>query len=66
MVVQSGVTMKPTALTDTDLTDLEQRLVRGWVIRRDQIQSLIAMARERNEAVRMVQDAAVNQERGHR
>ncbi len=44
--------MKPTALSDVDLSDLELRLVKGWVVRRDQIQALIAMARERNVIVR--------------
>lgn len=55
--------MKPTALTDEALIDLELRLARGWVIRRDQIESLIAMARERNVIVRAQQDAQVNAER---
>lgn len=58
--------MKPMALSDADLSDLELRLAKGWVVRRDQIQSLIAMARERNEVVRQQQDQQVNQERAYR
>jgi hypothetical protein len=40
---------KPIALDDAGLNEIEQRLQKGWVIRRDQIEALIAMARERNE-----------------
>ena len=39
---------KPIALTEADLAEIEMRLAKGWVIRRDQVESLIAMARERN------------------
>lgn len=55
--------MKPTALTDEALVDLELRLARDWVIRRDQIEALIAMARERNMIVRAQQDQSIQQER---
>lgn len=39
---------KPPALSEEALKDIEMRLVKGWVVRRDQTQALIAMARERN------------------
>lgn len=57
--------MKPAALSDIDLADLQMRLARGWVVRRDQIESLIAMALERNVLVRIQQEAAANQERAY-
>lgn len=41
---------KPTALSEPELAEIETRLAKGWVIRRDQIEALIAMARERNAA----------------
>lgn len=40
--------MKPAALTDSEIRELEDRIIRGWVVRRDQWERLIAMARERN------------------
>ena len=46
-----------------DLVDLQLRLAKGWVVRRDQIEALIAMARERNVIVRTQQEAQINQER---
>ena len=57
--------MKPTALSDADLVEIEERLAKGWVVRRDQIESLIAMARERNVVVRLQQDQSVNSERAY-
>lgn len=43
---------KPVALDEAGIAEIEQRLSKGWVIRRDQIATLIAMARERNELVK--------------
>lgn len=40
--------MKPPALSDTEITAIEDRIIRGWVVRRDQWVALLAMARERN------------------
>jgi hypothetical protein len=40
---------KAVTLSDEELTDLEARLNKGWVIRPDQVRALIAMARERNQ-----------------
>ncbi len=42
---------KPTALTDAEIKDIETRLEKGWVVRRDQQEALCAMARERNALV---------------
>lgn len=39
---------KPVALTDEQIREIEDRIIRGWVVRRDQWVALIAMARERN------------------
>jgi hypothetical protein len=40
---------KAVTLSDEELTELEARLNKGWVIRADQVRALIAMARERNQ-----------------
>lgn len=40
--------MNERELSDADLAEIEKRLMRGWVIRPDQMRSLISMARERN------------------
>jgi hypothetical protein len=40
---------KAVTLSDEELTELEARLNKGWVIRPDQVRALIAMARERNQ-----------------
>jgi hypothetical protein len=52
---------KPAALSDADLDAL--RVTKGWVVRYDQMRSLIAMARERNQfvAAANADKAAVNQ-----
>lgn len=39
---------KPQALSDTEIRQIEDRIIRGWVIRRDEWAALVAMARERN------------------
>lgn len=44
--------MKPTSLTDHQLDEIAQRIIKGWVVRRDLIESLVAMARERNQMVK--------------
>ena len=44
-------------LSDEELTDLEARLNKGWVIRPDQVRALIAMARERNQLAASVRSA---------
>ena len=49
--------MKPNALTDAQLAEIEDRIIRGWVVRRDQWVALLAMARERNMMVSTYGDA---------
>lgn len=44
--------MKPTSLSDHQLDEIAQRIIKGWVVRRDLIESLVAMARERNQMVK--------------
>lgn len=39
---------KPTALTDDEIRQIEDRIIRGWVVCRDEWSALVAMARERN------------------
>ena len=39
---------RPVALTDVQIAEIEDRVIRGWVVRRDQWVALIAMARARN------------------
>lgn len=48
---------KPAALTDDQIRELEDRIIRGWVVRRDQWSALIAMARERNALIAMKAEA---------
>ena len=49
--------MKPAALTDAQIAEVEDRIIRGWVVRRDQWAALIAMAKERNVLVTMKTEA---------
>ncbi len=42
---------KPSALTDAQIAEIEDRMRRDWPIRRHHIEPLIAMARERNQLV---------------
>lgn len=49
--------MKPQALTDAQLAEIEDRITRGWVVRRDQWLALLAMARERNLLINTRGDA---------
>ena len=43
---------KPTSLTDSEIREIENRIIRGWTIRRDEWSALVAMAMERNALVR--------------
>lgn len=49
---------KPRALTEVQIAEIEDRLNRGWPIRRHHIEPLIAMARERNALLAEKQSAA--------
>ncbi len=39
---------KPISLTDGEIREIENRIIRGWTIRRPEWAALVAMALERN------------------
>lgn len=50
---------KPIALDEAGLKDIEERLMKGWVVSRRHIEALIAMARERNELTKANPQAGI-------